>query len=260
MCGGCGGLKNQLNKMDTLPLNLIVFATTMGHGGEHTYKEALESLFSEIDRDVFVNRVLHLKVREGEEEKAMEIEDFCEKHKIRVIRTNGDLVYHATNHQNHSSEYFKDIFKSYSDLQLRKTKYSLWFEDDSPLFLKGTELIDAFRESIEFLEENPDQLCVTFNRSEDFKKPDGEYTTESGNIFTQTKNYTKYGPAFHFQPNINRTSEIFLAWKTMQAYLDQLGVYHCELLATRVLIEAFSNSDTPFSFFDPEKVYSKHLG
>jgi hypothetical protein len=260
MLGDCGALKNELNKMDTLPLNLIVFATTMGHGGKHTYKEALESLFSQIDRDVFANRVLHLKVRGGEEEKAMEIEDFCEKNKIRVIRTDGDLVYHATNHQNHSSEYFKDIFKSYSDLQLRKTKYSLWFEDDSPLSLKGIELIDAFRESIEFLEENPDQLCVTFNRAEDFKKADGEHTITSKNIFTQCENYTKFGPVFNFQPNINRTSEIFLAWKNLQAYLDILGSYHCELMAGHILIDNFSNSDTPFSFFDPEKIYSEHIG
>ena len=198
--------------MDTLPLNLIVFATTMGHDGKHTYKETLDSLFDQIDPEKFENRLLHLKVRSGEESIAAEIESFCEKNEVRVIQTSADLVYHAADHQNHSSEYFKDIFKAYSDPKLRKTKYSLWLEDDSPLTIRNKELIDGFQESIEFLDDNPDQLCVTFNRAKDFQEPQGEHTVDNENIFTQTKNYTQRGPAFHFQPNINRTVEIFLAF------------------------------------------------
>ena len=56
--------------MSKLPLNLIVFSTTMGHGGRHTYEESINDLFEKFDPIFFANRVLHLKTRNGEEEKA----------------------------------------------------------------------------------------------------------------------------------------------------------------------------------------------
>ena len=54
--------------MSALPLNLIIFSTTMGHGGEHTYEESINDLFGKFDPDLFTNRVLHLKTREEETE------------------------------------------------------------------------------------------------------------------------------------------------------------------------------------------------
>ena len=59
--------------MSTFPLNLIVFSTTMGHGGKHTYKEVIERLLGQMDACLFANKVLHLKSREGEAETADEI-------------------------------------------------------------------------------------------------------------------------------------------------------------------------------------------
>ena len=63
--------------MSVLPINLIVFCTTMGHGGEHTYKRCIDHLFEKIDPLLFANRVLHLKVREGEENIASEVKSAC---------------------------------------------------------------------------------------------------------------------------------------------------------------------------------------
>tara|TARA_R110002020_G_scaffold92416_11_gene223789 strand:+ start:1056 stop:1787 length:732 start_codon:yes stop_codon:yes gene_type:complete len=243
--------------MDKFPLNLIIFATTMGHGGRHTYTETVGSLFSQVNPKLFANKVMHLKAREGEDDVAEEIEQFCCENNIRLIKTTDDVVHHSESHLTHSAQYFKDIFKAYSDPQIRKTKYSLWLEDDWVLRLGEIKLADAISQSISFLEDDPDQLCVRFNSS---KEPEGNYIVENENIFTQAKDFTKYGPAFSFQPNINRTSEIFLAWKTLQNYLYQLGTYHCELMASHLLIQNFSNSETPFSFFNPEKAHSRHIG
>ena len=245
--------------MQRLPLNLIVFATTMGHGGRHTYKETIEGLFSKIDPAIFTNLLLHLKTREGEEKIADKIKDFCLSFHIRVLETKENIVHHSENHLTHSAAYFKDIFKAYSDLEIRKTKYSLWLEDDAPIMNQNIDLFKAFQESIFFLDENPDQLCVRFNRSEGFNDAQEGSIKENNNFFTQDSNYTKYGPTFTFQPNISRTNEIFIAWKMAQAHLDKLGSYHCELMSGD-LLKNMTNSKTPFSFFNPLKVYSKDTG
>ncbi len=216
--------------MDKLPLNLIVFATTMGHQGDHnnpagdTYETTISNLFSQIDPSLFQNKIMHLKVRSEEKEKAEEIKDFCRSKDIRVIESHEDIVHHFKDSLSHAAGYFKDIYKAYSDIEVRKTKYSLWLEDDWLIRLNQIKLEDVFLESINFLDDNPDQLCVRYNLPDDsvwgFRKPKGNYFSESGNILTQAEDYSKYGPCFTFQPHINRTTEIFLAWKTMQTYLD----------------------------------------
>jgi hypothetical protein len=231
----------------------------MGHGGRQTYKDSITNLYDKIDSNLFANRVLHLKTRDGEESIADEVKAFCNSFDIRVIETKENIVYHAENHQVHSAGYFKDIYKSYSDLDIRKQKYSFWLEDDELLQVNKISLEDSFKKAIEFLDNNPDQLCVRFNRAKEFKDDDSDYLVEDENIFTQAINYTKYGPTFTFQPNISRTSEIFSAWKAAQNHLDKLGSYHCELMSGD-LLKLMSNSDTPFSFFNPKKIYSKHIG
>tara|TARA_A100001201_G_C4075851_1_gene197298 strand:+ start:44 stop:781 length:738 start_codon:yes stop_codon:yes gene_type:complete len=245
--------------MKPLPLNLIVFCTTMGHAGRHTYKDCINNLYEKIDPSVFANRLLHLKSRDGEEDIAEEIKSLCSSLNIRVIETKENIVYHAENHQVHSAGYFKDIYKSYSDLEIRKQKYSFWVEDDELIQVNKIKLEDAFKKSIEFLDNNPDQICVRFNRGVKFKEPEGNILLENEDIFTQAINYTEYGPTFTFQPNISRTNEIFIAWKEAQNHLDKLGKVHCEIVSGH-LLKKLTNSQTPFSFFDSKKVYSKTIG
>ena len=245
--------------MSPLPINLIVFSTTMGHGGRYTYKECIRDLFGQFDPSLFSNKILHLKSRSKEEEKAEEIKNFCDKLDIRVIETKEDIVHHSQNHLSHSAGYFKDIYKAYSDLELRKQKYSFWLEDDWLLKTNSISLEDVFKDSLSFLDENPDQLCVRFNRGEEFGELEGEFLIENDNIFTQAINYTQYGPTFTCQPNISRTNEIFIAWKAAQNHLDKLGSYHCELMSGD-LLKAATNSKTPFSFFNTHKLYSNHIG
>jgi hypothetical protein len=60
------------------------------------------------------------------------------------------MVHWSENHSSHSAGYFKDIYKAYSDLELRKQKYSFWLEDDWLLSLKSVSLKEAFKESLDF--------------------------------------------------------------------------------------------------------------
>tara|TARA_R110002020_G_scaffold30175_6_gene94956 strand:+ start:1774 stop:2466 length:693 start_codon:yes stop_codon:yes gene_type:complete len=230
----------------------------MGHGGRHTYEETINNLFEQINPDIFANKVLHLKSREEESDIAGEIKDFCSEKNIRVIESKEEIVHHSENHLNHSAGYFKDIFKVYSDLEIRKQKYSFWLEDDWLLRPRVVSLETAFKQSVDFLDDNPDQLCVRFNSSKGFSKAENSIK-QSHNFFTQDLNYTEYGPTFTFQPNINRTNEIFIAWKSAQLYLDKLDVVHCELLSGE-LLKQVTNTRTPFSFFNPKKIYSEHIG
>jgi len=245
--------------MSTLPVNLIVFCTTMGHGGRHTYQDCLDNLRSKVDLSIFSNKLLHLKSRDGEENIADTIKSFCSDLDIRVIETKENIVHHSENHLTHSAGYFKDIFKSYSDPIIRQQKYSFWLEDDELIQTNKIDLEDGFKKSIEFLEENPKQICVRFNRAKDFKDDDSEYLVENENIFTQAINYTQYGPTFTFQPNINRTDQIFTAWKEAQNHLDKLGKVHCEIMSG-FLLKKMTDCETPFSFFNPKKIYSKTIG
>tara|TARA_B100000953_G_C17996490_1_gene413744 strand:- start:327 stop:1058 length:732 start_codon:yes stop_codon:yes gene_type:complete len=239
-----------------------------GHGdivSEYTYPQVIESLFDQVKPDVFQNRVLHLKSRAQEADKAEEIKKYCASQDIRVIETKGDLIHHSKNPLSHAAGYYKDIYKAYSDIKLRKTKYSLWLEDDFIFKCSDGSLHDSFVNSIDFLNENPDQMCVRYNQSnhdtvaaEDYKKRG--HTKVNENIFCQDTDYTEWGATFTFQPNINRTAEIFCAWKAGQAYLNNLHQIHCELLSGELLKHFTNNPTTPFNFYNPEKVYSEHIG
>ena len=81
--------------MNPLSLNLIIFCTTMGHAGRHTYKDCINNLYDKVDKNIFKNRLLHLKTREGEEKTAEEIKNFCEDKNIRVIETIENIVHHS---------------------------------------------------------------------------------------------------------------------------------------------------------------------
>ena len=254
----------------SLPLNLIIFCTTMPkqcygeNNSEHTYDQVIESLFNKVNGNLFKNRILHLKSRSQEHEVAKKIKDFCVSKNIRVLETKQNVEHHSENIQNHSAEYFKDIYKAFSDPEVRKTRYSLWLEDDF-IFKEGKiTLRDSFDHALKYLEKNPDQLTVRYNQSnhstnalEDYR--DKDYFHHSDEIYVQGEKYTPWGPTFTFQPNISRTCEIFASWKLAQQYLDKLGSYHCELMSGD-LLKNFTLSKTPFSFFNPEKIYAEHIG
>ena len=92
----------------SLPLNLIIFCTTMAkkcygeNSSEYTYSRVIDSLFDQVDPDIFANKVLHLKSRPQEESKSKEIKDFCDSKGVRVIETKQNLSHHSENIQNHS--------------------------------------------------------------------------------------------------------------------------------------------------------------
>ena len=45
----------------------------MGHGSRHTYKQTIDSLYSKIDLNLFANKIIHVKIRNKEENIFLEI-------------------------------------------------------------------------------------------------------------------------------------------------------------------------------------------
>ena len=144
----------------------------MGHGGKHTYKESIDKLFNQFDPNLFSCKILHLKSREGEESIADEIKSFCSDFCIRVIETKENIVHHSENHLSHSAGYFKDIYKAYSDVELRKQKYSLWLEDEAinytqygptftfqPNISRTNEIFIAWKEAQNYLDKLGSYHC-----------------------------------------------------------------------------------------------------
>lgn len=243
-------------------MNLIVFCTTMGHAGKHTYEQTIDNILSEKNKcfdSLITNKIVHLKTRPDEKDVADKIKKYFNQLGFEVIETISDLVHHSENHLNHSAEYCKDVLKVYSIPKVRNTEYSFWLEDDWIIQSKGVDLSEACRESMSFLDNNPDQLCVRFNSAEDFKHCEKDHFHSHGDIYTQGLRYTPWGGTFTFQPNISRTKEIYIAWKSINTQLDVLDRYHCELLSGDTL-KHLTDSTTPFSFYDPQKIYAQHIG
>jgi len=254
----------------SLPLNVIIFATTMpkqcygDNDNKYTYDKTIDSLFSKVDKNTFKNKILHLKSRPEDEKIAKTIKDFCKLSDVKVIETINEVKHHSENIANHSAEYFKDIYKAFSDAEIRKQKYTLWLEDDYLFREESLSLYDSFVTAIKYLDQNPDQLTVRYNQSnhtvnalEDYL--DKDYHKASEDIFIQGSKYTEWGPTFTFQPNISRSNEIYIAWKAAQNYLANLDEYHCELMSGDIL-KTITESSNPFSFFNPKKIFSEHIG
>ena len=251
-----------------LPLNLIIFCTTIpkyGHGNnsegyvsDYTYERTINSLFKQVNPDIFKNKLLHLKTRPEEEDVADKIKSFCESKNINVLETKAEVQHHSEDAQNHAAEYFKDVYKAFSQKEVRKQKYTLWLEDDYLLRSRVISLTNGIKQSIKFLDENPEKLCVRFNLGQDFHKPE-KFIKHCHNIYSQDLNYTQFGPTFTFQPNITRTNEAFITWKAAQNYLNKLDEIHCEIMSGHLFTQ-LTDTRYPFSFFNPKKIVPEHIG
>jgi hypothetical protein len=75
----------------------------------------------------------------------------------------------------------------------------------------------------------------------------------------QNVNFTQYGPCFTFQPNISRSRDLWLGWRTILANNDRVGHLHIEL-KSGMGMKALCDSQTPFGFFDFNSIKSIHIG
>ena len=240
--------------MIKLPLNLVVFSTPAGHFG---YKEVYKTSINHLEKklklldfdlglETFGGRFAHIKVRDNENEKKHlpEMVKFFEGKNIKPIITYGNWE-RGMSHQN---EYLKDIAKVFSTQELHYQPYSLWFEDDSPIFIKcKSSLKDILGSSIGVLSSNLDILNVRFVR-------EGIETPK-----TRLNDFLWRMETFDFQPNISRTRDLYLVSKIIQDNWEYFSKLQCEM-AFRIAMSQLSASENRFLGFDTDKVTSYHIG
>lgn len=243
-----------------MDINLVLFSTTQGHKGRDTYQETASSLFSKIDRSFFKGAFAHIK--NTDQKKCDEMVANYSDMGIRTFVSNGQLVHHSQNHAFWSKEYYKDVFRMVSESVIRKEKYFFWLEDDWVLRNKK-DLREIFEESLNFLEDDPDTICVRFLSESEVTddRPDWfkDIFHEKGEIFKQGLKFTKWGPVHPFGPSILKTEQVFGAWNLVMRNMHILDYEHCELVATQIL-KQFSTSTTPFAFYNKDLIYSHHIG
>lgn len=233
--------------MKQLPLNLLVFTSAGGHFKHFdVYKTSIRHLESSLGSlDVFQNRFAHIKVRHTIEElnRVDEMKAFFHSKGINTIVTVGDWE-RGMSHQN---EYLKDIARMANIREMHLAPYTLWFEDDSPIFVKKGMLYPYLASAITNLETDFESLNVRFIR-EGVQQKTTPYT--DGFVGVET---------FDFQPNISRTRDLMVASKIIFANWNHFKNIQCEM-AFRLAMDFLSNSPRRFLGFNSEDVTSHHIG
>lgn len=237
-------------------LAIVLYTSTKGHFGyKDCYKHTVERMIEEIPFFADYEKVAHIKYSlEDGEKQLIEMKDFLEKRGFEVLISQGDWSH---NKGSHAKEYYKDMFTALSSEKIRKRRFTLVCEDDWLLDFKGKWPV-AVSKALQFLDKDKDRLCVRVNHDihKDLSKAD---EVVDGLIHQQNTDYTPWGPTFTFQPTIVKSSEWFNSVRFINRNLDALEKVHCEIISGEIL-SMFSDSRTPFCFFNPEKVNAEHIG
>ena len=230
-------------------LAILLFTTTKGHFG---YKNSYEFIVKNIRHKLSPGgRIAHIKYEEGDSNTLDLMKEFLEKDDYTIIATEGKWSH---NSNSHAQEYYKDQLRLFSS---HAKPYSLLQEDDFLIKTKNGNTEDIILSGLNFLEQNPQALCVRIN-SEPIRTTKGA-TRISEHIFRQDEDFTPYGSTFTFQPTIVRTRDYYQALRIINNNLHLLETTHCELLSGYVF-KQFSTDSSPFYFFDPDLIWCEHIG
>ncbi|MEY4371023.1 MAG: hypothetical protein RIQ48_739 [Pseudomonadota bacterium] len=236
-------------------INLVLFTSTKGHfGNKQIYQRTIEDLFSKIDPNFFF-KFAHIKVSPNEEKIAEEMQTFLSSLNFLVDKTIGNWSH--SDHQSHAIGYTQDIIKSFSNDQLHKQQFSLWLEDDWLFNIKKNNLEYYINYAVEQLKINKDLLCFRFNH--EIHEVDENNNINKDIYYLQTDKSTPYGSTFTFQPNITRTRDVWLAYKFISKYWDNIKNMHIELQSGWGLKHLTSNPNH-FAFFNPQYIDCIHIG
>jgi len=238
-------------------ISLALYLSTKGHFGyKDCYKKTIDRFEKVIGGDFFdsMYKLAHIKVSPQDEKLFLEMKEFLYvNYNFTVLHSVADWSH---NDVSHSVEYYKDKLKVYSHPKLHQTPFSIFFEDDWLLSCYGSDLL---KQGVEFLEENLDCLCVRINNNCEKFEAFQYLDTDNPNIKLQSLSSTKWGPTFTFQPTIVRTKEWYHALRWINKDQELIKRTHCELISGHVM-KNFSDSNTPFAYFDNEFASVEHIG
>lgn len=230
------------------------FITTRGHyGRKDIWRETIYHWYDVMPTFEMYPKFVHIKISDGEEKLGEEIKDQLEEIDFKVLTTQKDWKH---NDSSHAVGFYEDMLKLYSDTELHKYKYSILHEDDW-LWKSSSNLSYLLNLGRRFLDENLDALCVRVN--DERHKDKSKSFKASDKIYGQRVDYTPFGTTMTFQPTILRTLEWYHALRLINKNKEVLKQRHCELVSGDVM-KNFSDSKTPFYFFDPDVLSAEHIG
>jgi len=240
--------------MRKLPISLTLYTTTKGHFGCKTnYQHTVKSLSNQISIKEFGSATAHIKISEGEMEGGLEMSEFLSKAGLNILSTEKNWNREGNNH---AEGYFQDMMVMMNSESVHKNEFILFLEDD---WIINTDKLDFWlSEGVKCLKKNKDILCVRIN--DEINKDVSRATSINKYIYTQDSDYTIYGPTLTFQPTLMRTRDWYAAVRHINKDWEKVKNQHCELISGYYMHSLFSNSPTPFAFFDPEKINATHIG
>lgn len=258
--GEAFALTNQKLYEDLLvnKLSFIFYSSCRGHFGfKNSYKFTIENFFKEVTMFKRFKKSCHIKYSKEEILELDKIENWLAEKDFFVVKTEGEWK-HNDSLNSHAKEYYKDQLKMFTKEigEIPEKEFSLFCEDDY-LIHSDKNLSFYLKEGVDFLQKNPQALCVRIN-SEPNKKTEGA-TKINEFIYRQDEDYTPYGSTFTFQPTIVRTRDWWHSLRIINNNLHLLDSVHCEILSGQVF-KQFSDDESPFYFFDPEVLWCEHIG
>lgn len=241
--------------MDHTKLNIALYTSTRGHFGfKNSYQFTVERLIEKIPMWDSFYKLAHIKISNNEVEVANDMQQWLEEKGFEVITSVGEWK-HNDQANSHAKAYYADMLKVFSQPKILDKPYTLFIEDDWLIETEDTQFLSM---GLLFLNQNRDSLCVRINnKNENILGKDK--IKENDDIYSQGRHYTQYGPTLTFQPTIIRTNEWYHSLRIINKNSEILDKNHCKLVSGQV-IGQFSDSKTPFAFFNPNLVKCEHIG
>lgn len=231
-----------------LPITLVMFTSCLGHFGKDTYEYTINSLSRKFPLELFAQKFVHIKYRDGEEEKLKKMESFFSQLGFHVASTKGNWKH---NDVSHYVEHSRDLSRVLRDAKLQETKYIFWMEDD--IVLRCSDSLHEHLESaMRFLEQSPETMCVRVLDNPEIIPSLYPVDNENNHIFT-------HRDAFSFRCNIMRSRDAFTLGSIFFKHFNPSGQVHIERFATEAL-RLISGSPVPFSCFGLGYLSHIHIG
>jgi hypothetical protein len=239
-----------------IPVSVCLFLTTKDrYAYRNFYRHTIDRLNQSIPLCNFGNLSAHIKISaDNHISTFIEMENWLESKGFDVFSTH--KIWDKVGNQ-HAEGYYQDMNTLLAQDCVHSNPYMLLLEDD---WLINCDNLDKyFAEGIKLLRDNKDILCVRIN--DEMNKNASKAKKITRNIYTQTKDNTKFGETITFQPTLFRTRDWYAAVRLINKNWEQFKHQHCELVSGNVMKYLFSDKEEGcFAFFDPEKLNCTHIG
>jgi len=241
---------------------ICLFTSTKGHFGIVTrYRETVKSINSQAPIHDFGYAIAHIKVSDGDEEMADEMQLFLELYGFEVYRTNAEWKHHDISHQ---QEYLNDMYTVFSTDKVLECDHALFMEDDMILVPRKNSLQYYMHSATKILRKEPEIISVRIPRVEN-EKFRIEDLRRKHSIDAVVKESGRpelyfYGSDFSNNPHFCRPRDMRNA---LLLIIKNPGVFmvHSEMgLGPALKYFTLNRRPASVAVFDPSQIVARHIG